>query len=76
MTIGSLDEPGAVAPRSQLGVESRVPLARARARSLPAMTTEDWLAQKKIVATSAAASIPITKPERSAASSAARETEP
>ena len=49
VTIGSLDEPGAVAPQSQLGVESRVSWL-AGALAAPAMTTEEWLARKKIVA--------------------------
>lgn len=49
VTIGSLDEPDAVAPEAQLGVESRVKWL-ANALALPAMTTQDWMARKKIAA--------------------------
>lgn len=47
VTIGSLDDPNAAAPESQLGVESRVNWL-ARALALPAMRTEQWLARKNI----------------------------
>ena len=49
VTIGSLDDPNAVAPEGQLGVESQVHWL-AGALALPAMRTEDWLARKKIAA--------------------------
>jgi hypothetical protein len=47
VTILSLDDPDAVAPDTQLGVESQVGWL-AGALSLPAMKTEQWLARKKI----------------------------
>jgi hypothetical protein len=51
VTILSLDDPDAVAPDSQLGVESQVRWL-AGALSLPAMKTEAWLARKKIASVS------------------------
>ena len=47
VTILSLDDPNAVAPDSQLGVESQVDWL-ASALSLPAIKTEDWLKRKQI----------------------------
>jgi hypothetical protein len=47
VTICSLDDPNAVAPESQLGVESQVSWLPA-ALSLPAVHTEEWLKSKKI----------------------------
>ncbi len=47
VTIGSLDEPNAVAPETQLGIESRVSWL-ASALALPAMTIAEWMARKKI----------------------------
>ena len=49
VTIGSLDDPNAVAPEAQLGVELRVNWL-ADALALPAMKTEKWMARKKIAA--------------------------
>jgi hypothetical protein len=49
VTLGSLDDPGAVRPETQLGVESRVGwLADSLTR--PEIRTEEWLARKKIAA--------------------------
>ena len=45
VTIGSLDDPNAVAPDSQLGVENRVRWLPA-ALSLPASSIAQWLSQK------------------------------
>jgi hypothetical protein len=42
VTLGSLDEPGAVAPTIQYGVESKLPWVEA-ALALPAQKTGDWL---------------------------------
>lgn len=47
VTIGSLDDPNAVAPQTQLGVESQVAWLT-NALALPAMTTAEWMARKKI----------------------------
>ena len=47
VTIGSLDDPNAVAPESQLGVESQLKWL-ASALSLPATTVAEWMARKKI----------------------------
>jgi hypothetical protein len=49
VTIGSLDEPNAVAPETQLGVESRVNWLT-DALALPAITIAEWMARKKIPA--------------------------
>ena len=49
VTLGSLDDPGAVAPLTQLGVESRLSWLTG-ALSLPETRTEQWLAKKKIAA--------------------------
>ena len=49
VTLGSLDEPGAVAPLTQLGVESKVSWL-VRSLSLPEIRTDQWLAKKKIAA--------------------------
>jgi hypothetical protein len=49
VTLGSLDDPGAVEPRTQLGVESRVNWLN-RSLSVPEIRTEQWLAKKKIAA--------------------------
>jgi hypothetical protein len=49
VTLGSLDDPGAVGPGTQLGVESRVSWLT-RPLSLPEIRTEHWLAKKKIAA--------------------------
>jgi hypothetical protein len=49
VTIGSLDDPNAVAPESQLGVESQVNWL-ASALALPATTVAEWMARKKIAA--------------------------
>jgi hypothetical protein len=49
VTLGSLDDPGAVEPESQLGVESRVGwLDRSLTRR--EIRTEQWLAREKIAA--------------------------
>ncbi len=47
VTTGSLDDPNAVPPEMQLGVESRVPWLEA-ALATPEMRTEEWLASKKL----------------------------
>lgn len=47
VTILSLDDPNAVAPDSQLGVESQIHWLGG-ALSLPAIRTEEWLARAKI----------------------------
>jgi hypothetical protein len=47
VTILSLDDPNAVAPDTQLGIESQVH-SLAGALSLPAVKTDDWLARRKI----------------------------
>ena len=49
VTLGSLDEPGAVAPVTQLGVESKVSWL-VGSLSLPEIRTDQWLAKKKIAA--------------------------
>jgi hypothetical protein len=49
VTLGSLDDPRAVEPATQLGVESRVPWLE-RSLSLPEIRTEQWLAKNKIAA--------------------------
>ena len=49
VTLGSLDDPGAVEPKTQLGVESRVGWLD-RSLSRPEVRTEQWLASKKIAA--------------------------
>ena len=49
VTLGSLDDPSAVEPRIQLGVESRVGWLD-RSLSRPEIRTELWLAKKKIAA--------------------------
>jgi len=49
VAIGSLDDPNAVEPEAQLGVESKLPWL-ARALATPEMRTEQWLAAKKIAA--------------------------
>jgi hypothetical protein len=49
VTLGSLDDPGAVEPRTQLGVESRVSWLTG-SLSLPGTRTDQWLAKKKIAA--------------------------
>jgi hypothetical protein len=49
VTLGSLDDSGAVEPLTQLGVESKVGWL-ARSLSLPEIHTEQWLAKKKIAA--------------------------
>ncbi len=49
VTLGSLDEPGAVAPVTQLGVESKVGWL-VGSLSLPEIRTDQWLAKKKIAA--------------------------
>ena len=50
VTLGSLDDPGAVAPATQLGVESQVAAGSPRFPGLPEIRTEQWLAKKKIAA--------------------------
>ena len=47
VTIPSLDDPNAVEPDGQLGVESQVDWL-AGALALPAVRTDEWLARKKI----------------------------
>ena len=47
VTLGSLDDPNAAEPTTQLGVESRVDWL-ARSLSAPETRTERWLAGKKI----------------------------
>jgi hypothetical protein len=49
VTLGSLDDPGAAEPETQLGVESRVGWLH-RSLSRPEVRTEQWLASKKIAA--------------------------
>jgi hypothetical protein len=49
VTLGSLDDPGAAEPETQLGVESRVRWL-IRSLGLPEIRTEQWLAKKKIAA--------------------------
>jgi len=49
VTLGSLDDPVAVEPKTQLGVESRVPWLM-RAMSLPEIGVAQWLARKNIAA--------------------------
>jgi hypothetical protein len=49
VTLGSLDDPGAVEPETQLGVESKVGWLD-RSLSRPEIRTEQWLAKKKIAA--------------------------
>jgi hypothetical protein len=49
VTLGSLDNPGAAEPRTQLGVESTVSWL-IRSLSLPEIRTEQWLTKKKIAA--------------------------
>ncbi len=49
VTLGSLDDPGAIEPRTQLGVESRVSWLIG-SLNLPETRTEQWLANKKIAA--------------------------
>src|SRR5271156_1296668 len=47
VTLGSLDDPNAAEPATQLGVESRVRWLQ-RSLSAPETRTEQWLARKKI----------------------------
>jgi hypothetical protein len=47
VTLGSLDDPDAVEPETQLGVESRVRWLKP-ALNAPEMRTEQWLARAKI----------------------------
>src|SRR5271154_148968 len=49
VTLGSLDDPGAAEPQTQLGVESKVRWLD-RSLSLPELSIEQWLAKKKIAA--------------------------
>ncbi len=49
VTIGSLDEPNAVEPTIQLGIESRVNWLMG-ALGLRSMRTEEWMARNNIVA--------------------------
>jgi hypothetical protein len=49
VTLGSLDDPNAVEPTTQLGVESRVAWL-ARSLNAPEIRTEQWLARKKLAA--------------------------
>ena len=49
VTLGSLDDPGAAEPRTQLGVESKVRWLD-RSLNLPELRIEQWLAKKKIAA--------------------------
>jgi hypothetical protein len=49
VTLGSLDDPGPVEPKTQLGVESRVSWL-IRSLSLPEIRTEQWLAKKNVTA--------------------------
>ncbi len=48
VTLGSLDEPNAAAPDSQLGVESRIAWL-AESLNAPEMTADEWLAHKRVV---------------------------
>ena len=47
VTIGSLDDPAAASPNSQLGVESRLGWL-SRALESPEMTADSWVASKNI----------------------------
>jgi hypothetical protein len=47
VTLGSLDDPGAIQPRLQLGVEARVAWLDA-ALAAPEMVTEEWLAKRRL----------------------------
>jgi hypothetical protein len=49
VTLGSLDDPGAAEPQTQLGVESKVRWLDG-SLSLPELRIEQWLAKKKIAA--------------------------
>ena len=49
VTLGSLDNPGAAEPQTQLGVESKVRWLD-HSLSLPELHIEQWLAKKKIAA--------------------------
>lgn len=49
VSLGSLDDPGAVEPATQLGVESKVGWLQ-RSLNLPGIRTEHWLAKDKISA--------------------------
>ena len=49
VTLGSLDDPDAVEPAAQLGVESRLRWLN-RTLSAPEIRTEQWLARQKIQA--------------------------
>jgi hypothetical protein len=49
VTLGSLDNPRAVEPQTQLGIESRVGWLN-RSLGLPEIRTEQWLAKNKIAA--------------------------
>ena len=49
VTLGSLDDPGAVEPTTQLGVKSRLRWL-VPSLSLPEIRIEQWLAKKKIAA--------------------------
>jgi len=49
VSLGSLDDPGAVEPSAQLGVESRVGWL-VRSLGLPETRTEQWLGEMKIAA--------------------------
>jgi hypothetical protein len=47
VTLGSLDDPAAVEPTTQLGVESRIPWL-VGSLSLPEIRIEQWLAKKNV----------------------------
>ena len=47
VTLGSLDDPGAVAPKEQFGAESRLPWIAA-ALAAPEISLSDWLKSKRI----------------------------
>ncbi len=49
VTLGSLDDPNAAEPRTQLGVESKVRWLNG-SLNLPELRIEQWLAKKKIAA--------------------------
>jgi hypothetical protein len=49
VALGSLDDPGAAEPRTQLGVESKVRWLD-RSLSLPELSIVQWLVKKKIAA--------------------------
>jgi hypothetical protein len=49
VTLGSLDDPAAAEPQTQLGVESKVRWLD-RSPDLPELRIEQWLAKKKIAA--------------------------